>query len=88
MATLIAFQALIATISDASAPTSSGEKCSATASEYSAVAAAAHRGLELQGLGEYATRAATHPPALVVGYGTPPDSGFATAVNLLCAVLG
>jgi GntR family transcriptional regulator / MocR family aminotransferase len=57
-------------------------------SESSAVAAAAHRGLELQGLGEYATGAATHPPALVVGYGTPPDSGFATAVNLLCAVLG
>ena len=50
--------------------------------------AAAHRGLELQGLEEYGTRAATHPPALVVGYGTPPDSGFATAVNLLCAVLG
>jgi len=57
-------------------------------SESSAVAAAAHRGLELQGLGEYATGAATHPPALVVGYGTPPDSGFVTAVNLLCAVLG
>ena len=57
-------------------------------SESSAVAAAAHRGLELQGLGEYGTGAATHPPALVVGYGTPPDSGFATAVNLLCAVLG
>jgi GntR family transcriptional regulator/MocR family aminotransferase len=57
-------------------------------SESSAVAAAAHRGPELQGLGEYATGAATHPPALVVGCGTPPDSGFATAVNLLCAVLG
>jgi GntR family transcriptional regulator/MocR family aminotransferase len=56
-------------------------------SEPSVVAAAARRGLELQGLGEYATGAATHPPALVVGYGTPPDSGFATAVNLLCAVL-
>jgi GntR family transcriptional regulator/MocR family aminotransferase len=45
-------------------------------------------GLEVPGLGEHATGAATHPPALVVGYGTPPDSGFATAVNLLCAVLG
>ena len=43
---------------------------------------------QLQGLGAYATGAAKHPPALVVCYGTPPDSGFATAVNLLCAVLG
>ena len=44
---------------------------------------------QLQGLGAaYATGAATHPLALVVCYGTPPDSGFATAVNLLCAVLG
>ncbi len=57
-------------------------------SEPAVVAAAARRGLVLQGLGEYATGAATHPPALVVGYATPPDSAFATAVNLLCAVLG
>jgi GntR family transcriptional regulator/MocR family aminotransferase len=57
-------------------------------SEDAVVAAAARRGLVLQGLGEYATGAATHPPALVVGYATPPDSAFATAVNLLCAVLG
>jgi GntR family transcriptional regulator/MocR family aminotransferase len=56
-------------------------------SESSVVAAAARRGLELQGLGEYATGAATHPPALVVGYATPPESAFATAVNLLCGVL-
>jgi GntR family transcriptional regulator/MocR family aminotransferase len=57
-------------------------------SEPAVVAAAARRGLVLQGLGEYATGAATHPQALVVGYATPPDSAFATAVNLLCAVLG
>ena len=37
---------------------------------------------------EACRRRTPHPPALVVGYGTPPDSGFATAVNLLCAVLG
>ena len=33
-------------------------------------------------------RGATHPPALVVGYGTPPEHAFTTAVDLLCAVLG
>jgi GntR family transcriptional regulator/MocR family aminotransferase len=57
-------------------------------SEAAVVAAAARRGLVLQGLEEYATGAATHPPALVVGYATPPDWAYATAVNLLCAVLG
>jgi len=41
----------------------------------------------VQGLEEYATGAATHPPALVLGYATPPDSAFATAVNLVCGVL-
>jgi GntR family transcriptional regulator / MocR family aminotransferase len=56
--------------------------------EASVVAAAARRGLALEPLGAYVTPGASHPPALVVGYGTPPDHGFATAVNLLCAVLG
>jgi GntR family transcriptional regulator/MocR family aminotransferase len=56
-------------------------------SESAVVAAAAHRGLEVQGLEEYATGAATHPPALVLGYATPPDSAFATAVNLVCGIL-
>ncbi|HST63797.1 MAG TPA: PLP-dependent aminotransferase family protein, partial [Mycobacteriales bacterium] len=56
--------------------------------EASVLAAAARRGLALEGLGAYATPGASHPPALVVGYGTPSDSAFATAVNLLCAVLG
>ncbi|HEY6746476.1 MAG TPA: PLP-dependent aminotransferase family protein [Mycobacteriales bacterium] len=55
--------------------------------EAEVVAAAARRGLALEPLGLYATGSATHPPALVVGYGTPPDHDFATAVNLLCAVL-
>jgi GntR family transcriptional regulator/MocR family aminotransferase len=56
--------------------------------EAEVVAAAARRGLALDPLGEYATPGAAHPPALVVGYGTPPEHAFATAVNLLCAVLG
>jgi GntR family transcriptional regulator/MocR family aminotransferase len=55
--------------------------------EASVVAAAARRGLALEPLGDYATPGASHPPALVVGYATPPEHGFATAVNLLCAVL-
>jgi GntR family transcriptional regulator / MocR family aminotransferase len=50
------------------------------------VAAGARRGLALEPLARYGTGAG-HPPALVVGYGTPPDHAFATAVNLLCAVL-
>jgi GntR family transcriptional regulator / MocR family aminotransferase len=56
-------------------------------SESAVAAAAARRGLELQGLEEYSTGAATHPPALVLGYATPPDSAFANAVNLVCGVL-
>jgi GntR family transcriptional regulator / MocR family aminotransferase len=55
--------------------------------EAEVVAAGARRGLALEPLGAYPTEGATHPPALVVGYGTPPDHAFATAVNLLCAVL-
>lgn len=55
--------------------------------EAAVVAAGARRGLALEPLGAYATEEATHPPALVVGYGTPPDHAFATGVNLLCAVL-
>jgi GntR family transcriptional regulator/MocR family aminotransferase len=55
--------------------------------EASVVAAAARRRLALEPLGDYATPGASHPPALVVGYATPPEHGFATAVNLLCAVL-
>jgi GntR family transcriptional regulator/MocR family aminotransferase len=56
-------------------------------SEAQVVAAAARRGLALEPLGAYATGSGDHPPALIVGYGTPPESAFAPAVNLLCAVL-
>ena len=55
--------------------------------EAEVVAAAARRGLALEPLGWYATPGAARPPALVVGYATPPEHAFATAVNLLCAVL-
>jgi GntR family transcriptional regulator / MocR family aminotransferase len=56
-------------------------------SEAEVVRAAAHRGLALEPLGDYATPGADHPPALIVGYATPPDHSYATALNLLCGVL-
>jgi GntR family transcriptional regulator/MocR family aminotransferase len=43
-------------------------------------------GLALEGLGAYAA-AATHAPALVVGYAKPPEHAFSGAVARLCAVL-
>lgn len=52
------------------------------------VARAAGRGLAVQGLGYF--RGPTrqpHPPALVVGYATPPDHAFTGAIARLCAVL-
>lgn len=59
-----------------------------TLSAFRAVGAAgARRGLALEPLGRYATPGASHPPALVVGYGTTPDHAFAAALDLLCAVL-
>ena len=45
------------------------------------------RGLSLQGLGDYAHGAHTHPPALVVGYAKPPEHAFTGAVARLAAVL-
>ena len=55
--------------------------------EQAVVAGAAERGLSLQGLGEYAHGAHTHPPALVVGYAKPPEHSFTGAVARLAAVL-
>jgi len=51
------------------------------------VARAGERGLSLQGLGEYAHGAHTHPPALVVGYAKPPEHAYTAAVARLVAVL-
>jgi GntR family transcriptional regulator / MocR family aminotransferase len=52
------------------------------------VALAAQRGLAIEGLRAYAHRAASPFPALVVGYGTPPEHAFNRAVERLCEVLG
>jgi GntR family transcriptional regulator / MocR family aminotransferase len=52
-----------------------------------AVVAAAHRsGLAVPGLSAFGS-APSRPPSLVVGYGTPPDHAFATALDLLCDAL-
>jgi GntR family transcriptional regulator / MocR family aminotransferase len=55
--------------------------------EADVIARAAARGLALSGLQEYAAPGARHPPALVVGFGTPPAHAFTTAVARLCAIL-
>ena len=55
--------------------------------EDDAVRGAADRGLALEGLSGFAVAAHEHPPALVVGYATPPEHAFSTALARLCAVL-
>jgi GntR family transcriptional regulator/MocR family aminotransferase len=51
------------------------------------VGLASSRGLALEGLSAYRAEPDTHPPALVVGYGTPPAHAYTTALARLCAVL-
>jgi len=55
--------------------------------EAEVVAAAAARGLVLEGMGSYRPAEIDYPPSLVLGYGTPPAHAFTTAVTRLCAVL-
>jgi GntR family transcriptional regulator/MocR family aminotransferase len=61
----------------------------AGADEQDIVSRAAARGLALEGLGVYAASdaAATHEPALVVGYAKPPEHAFTGAVARLVATL-
>ena len=56
-------------------------------SETEVVARAAEHGLAVEGLDSYRAGAQQHQPALVVGYATPPDHAFTTALARLCAVL-
>ncbi|GAB2598621.1 PLP-dependent aminotransferase family protein [Streptomyces capparidis] len=59
------------------------------ADEAEVVRRAAARGLALYGLADFGFRPAPGaPPALVVGYGTPPEHAFAGALERLCEVLG
>jgi GntR family transcriptional regulator / MocR family aminotransferase len=55
--------------------------------EAEVVAAAAARGLVLEGMRSYRPAEIAYPPSLVLGYGTPPAHAFTTAVTRLCAVL-
>lgn len=56
-------------------------------SEDDVVALAARRALAIDGLGSYDAAQGRHRPALVVGYGAPPEHAFTGAVARLCAVL-
>jgi GntR family transcriptional regulator / MocR family aminotransferase len=55
--------------------------------EADVVAAAAARGLAVDGMGGFRAPGIAHPEALVLGYGTPPAHAFTTAVTRLRAVL-
>jgi GntR family transcriptional regulator/MocR family aminotransferase len=55
--------------------------------EAETVAAAAARGLVLDGMRDYRMPGMDYPEALVIGYGTPPAHAFTTAIARLCAVL-
>jgi GntR family transcriptional regulator/MocR family aminotransferase len=51
------------------------------------VARAARRGLAVEGLAPYCAPGHPRGPALVLGYGTPPEHAFTGALARLCAVL-
>ncbi|MGW4055843.1 MocR-like pyridoxine biosynthesis transcription factor PdxR [Streptomyces sp. NPDC004779] len=56
--------------------------------EQAALRSAAWHGLAVQGLGQFRQPGASGPlEGLVVGYGTPPDSGWQGALQALCRVL-
>ena len=55
--------------------------------EQELVERAAERELALSGLAEMRRTAAPGPPALVVGYATPPEHGYAAAVAVLAGLL-
>ena len=48
---------------------------------------AARRGLTVAGLAQYRAGGPVHPPALVVGYATPPDHAYTGALARLVAAL-
>ncbi len=56
-------------------------------SEDEAVERAAERGLAIEGLGEYAAPGHSGPPALVIGYGRPPEHAYTAALARLDAAL-
>ena len=56
-------------------------------SEDQVVARAAARGLAVEGLGGYALGGHSRGPALVIGYATPPDHAYTTALARLTAAI-
>lgn len=56
-------------------------------SESEVVARAGRRGLAIQGLGAYSQAGHPQHPAIVVGYGTPPDHAYGEAIARLCAAI-
>jgi GntR family transcriptional regulator/MocR family aminotransferase len=50
------------------------------------LSAAGHQ-LAIKGLDGYRAAVHRHRPALVVGYATPPEHAFTTALTRLCAIL-
>jgi GntR family transcriptional regulator/MocR family aminotransferase len=56
-------------------------------SERQVVERAAARGVAVEGLGDYALRAGTRGPALVIGYSAPPVHAYTTALARLTAAL-
>jgi GntR family transcriptional regulator/MocR family aminotransferase len=57
-------------------------------SEEAVVGRAAARGVAVQGLGDFALRGHGRGPALVIGYATPPDHAYTTALARLTAAIG
>jgi GntR family transcriptional regulator/MocR family aminotransferase len=51
------------------------------------IAGAAARGVAVEGLGDYALRDHARGPALVIGYATPPDHAYTTALARLTAAI-
>jgi GntR family transcriptional regulator/MocR family aminotransferase len=56
-------------------------------SEDDVIARAGRHGLAVDGLASYTAPGGHHAPALVIGYGRPPDHAFTTALARLCTVL-
>ena len=56
-------------------------------SEREAIERAAERGLAIEGLGAYAAPGHSGPPALVIGYGRPPEHAYTAALARLDAAL-
>jgi GntR family transcriptional regulator / MocR family aminotransferase len=56
-------------------------------SEREVIARAAARGVAVEGLGDYALGDHTRGPALVIGYATPPDHAYTTALARLTAAI-